>query len=142
MTGEAGRTTLRFRLWSDVPRLSWHTQRAEVQELPPELLQLLTPVSSRFQGHLHRSQSGDHQIDPFLKIGQRKAVGDNLIHRQQTLFDHPDGYRITSRTQMGAMNVQFLCVTESTVTFSRITLNSTNVPSFRIIRRPCSTAVG
>ena len=81
---------------------------AEVQELPPELLQLLTPVFSRFQGHLHRSQSGDHQIDPFLKIGQRKAVRDNFIHRQQTLFDHPDSYWITSRAQMGAMNVQFL----------------------------------
>jgi hypothetical protein len=30
----------------------------------------------------------------------------------------------------------------SAVTFSRITLNSTNVPSLRIILRPCSTAAG
>jgi hypothetical protein len=33
-------------------------------------------------------------------------------------------------------------IAQSTVAFSLVTLNSTNVPSFRIISNPCSTAAG
>jgi hypothetical protein len=47
--------------------------------LPP-LLQKVP--QSRLEGYLDRSQAGDHQVDALLKIGQRKTVSDDLVHRQ------------------------------------------------------------
>src|ERR1700722_5739136 len=66
----------------------------------------------RLEDYLDRSQAGDHQVDSFLEIAQGKTVSDNLVHRQETSLDHPHRHRITSRTQVGAMNIQLLGVTD------------------------------
>src|ERR1700722_1996543 len=74
--------------------------------------ELLNSSLSRLQSHLHRSQAGDHKVDPFLKIGQRKTVSDNLVHRQEALLDHPNGYWITPRAQVRAMDIQLFAITD------------------------------